>query len=383
MDLQRTMPGFHIVTVNAGSSSVRLGGFVCPSGGSPELEVERHYRRGEVSARAALRELAATMSGQVDMVAHRVVHGGDHFTESCLLDAGAEHLLADMVDLAPLHNTVALTWIRAGHDTFGRHALHAAVFDTAFYAHMPKHARIYAIPQSLARDYGLFRYGFHGLAHRSMLESWRRLGEYAGDRIISFQLGAGCSVTASRDGSPVDTSMGFSPLEGLVMATRSGDVDPALVLHLQRHAGLGPEVVERLLNEHSGLLGLSGESSEMPVLLASARTESKSAVELYCQRAKKYLGAFLATLGGADAILFGGGVGEGSAEIRRWILADMEWAGIILDDGDPDHREGAYVISAPRSPVTVAVTPVDEASILAEEGQRLLRYAALPQEVSA
>ncbi len=383
MDLQSTMPGAHIVTVNAGSSSVRLSGFVCPPGGAPELEVERHYRRGEVSARAALREVATTMSGPVEMVVHRVVHGGDHFTEACLLDTGAEHILADMVDLAPLHNAVALTWIRAGHDTFGRHALHAAVFDTAFYARMPRHARVYAIPQSLARDYGLFRYGFHGLAHRSMLESWGRLGGNGGGRIISFQLGAGCSATASRDGSPVDTSMGFSPLEGLVMATRSGDVDPALVLHLQRHAGLGPEAVERLLNEHSGLLGLSGESSEMPVLLASTRAESKHAVELYCQRARKYLGAFLAALGGADAILFGGGVGEGSSEIRRRILADMEWAGIILADGEPRDRDGAYVISAPRSPVTVAVTPVDEASILAEEGQRLLGYASFPEEISA
>ena len=243
-----------------------------------------------------------------------------------------------------------------------------AVFDTAFYARLPAVAATYALPRELAARHGLRRYGFHGLAHQALWSRWRELRPDVADggRLISFQLGAGCSVTAVERGAARDTSMGFSPLEGLVMATRSGDIDPALVTYLQRVEDLSAEESERLLNERSGLLGISGVSGDMRKLLAADDPHARLAVELYCYRARKYLGAYMAVLGGADAILFGGGVGENAAGVRARILAGFEWAGIRLDAAENSAaagREGR--LSAVDSRMDAWVIPVDEARILA------------------
>jgi acetate kinase len=308
--------------------------------------------------------------GNVTAVAHRVVHGGSRLTAPCVLDAAVEAEIRRLAPLAPLHNPVALKWIAACRGEFGANTAQVAVFDTAFYAALPEVAATYALPRALSHKHGIRRYGFHGLAHQAMSRRWRALHPQAqpGACTISLQLGAGCSITAVRDGCAVDTSMGFSPLEGLVMATRSGDIDPGLLLFLQRAEGLTPEQMERLLNTESGLLGLSGASSDMRQLLAAEDDAARLAVEVYCYRARKYVGAYVAALGGAQAILFGGGVGEHAPPVREKILAGLHPLGIVLDANANRAAIGVEaLISRHDSGVEVWVIPVDEARILAEE----------------
>jgi len=309
--------------------------------------------------------------------AHRVVHGGINLTKSRLIDQAVEQEIDRLAPLAPLHNPVALRWIRATRRTLGTGVPQVAVFDTAFFTALPEIARTYAIPHELAEEHGLWRYGFHGLAHQAMWLKWRELKPNALQeaRVISLQLGAGCSITATANGAPRDTSMGFSPLEGLVMATRSGDIDPGLVTFLQRRKSLTSEQMDELLNEHSGLSGISGSSSDIRQLLNSVDARARLAVNLYCYRARKYLGAYLTVLNGADAIIFGGGVGENVAEVREKILAEMKWCGIELDSKKNQNHDGREMsrISVEASQIEVWVIPVNEAAILAREAASVLK----------
>jgi acetate kinase len=236
-------------------------------------------------------------------------------------------------------------------------------------------AQSYALPAVLREMHGVRRYGFHGIAHESMLELWQRKQQSAvsGARVISLQLGAGCSVTASVGGQPVETSMGFSPLEGLVMATRSGNVDPGALLYLQTHGGIAPSELMVMLNRHSGLLGLSGLSGNVSELLASDSEAARLALDVYCHRITQYLGAYLAVLGGADAILFGGGVGENVPVIRARVLETLSFAGITIDPGLNKACRGTDArLSVPGAPVQVWVLSVDEARIMARSGLALL-----------
>lgn len=362
--------GMSVLTVNAGSSSVRLAAFAPEEAALRARGVERHDlgagSPGELLAAFVKRHLPA----RPRLVAHRVVHGGARLTSTRRIDAGVEAEIERIAPLAPLHNPVALAWIRAAREVLGADVPQVAVFDTAFYAQLPAVAATYALPRELSTRHGLRRYGFHGLAHQALWSRWRELRPDVpdGGRVISFQLGAGCSVTAIDRGRPLDTSMGFSPLEGLVMATRSGDVDPGLVTFLQRVEGLSAADMGRLLNESSGLLGVSGLSGDLRLLLAADDPRARLAVQLYCYRARKYLGAYLAVLGGADAILFGGGVGENAAVVRAGILDGLDWAGIRLDAAANTAavgREGR--ISAADSGIEAWVIAVDEAHILAQE----------------
>ena len=362
--------GMSVLTVNAGSSSVRLAAFAPEEAALRARGVERHDlgagSPGELLAAFVKRHLPA----RPRLVAHRVVHGGARLTSTRRIDAGVEAEIERIAPLAPLHNPVALAWIRAAREVLGADVPQMAVFDTAFYAQLPAVAATYALPRELSTRHGLRRYGFHGLAHQALWSRWRELRPDVpdGGRVISFQLGAGCSVTAIDRGRPLDTSMGFSPLEGLVMATRSGDVDPGLVTFLQRVEGLSAADMGRLLNESSGLLGVSGLSGDLRLLLAADDPRARLAVQLYCYRARKYLGAYLAVLGGADAILFGGGVGENAAVVRAGILDGLDWAGIRLDAAANTAavgREGR--ISAADSGIEAWVIAVDEAHILAQE----------------
>ena len=253
---------------------------------------------------------------------------------------------------------------------FGDSFRQIAVFDTAFYSRLPEAAAAYALPGELCRTHGVRRYGFHGLAHSAMLKRWQQTmpALEGGGRLITIQLGAGCSMTAIKNGRAVDTSMGFTPLEGLVMATRSGDVDPGLIAYLMKAAALSAEDIEGLLNNSSGLLGVSGTSGDMRVLLDSGEQGARLAVDLYCYRVRKYIGAYMAVLGGADAILFGGGVGENAPAVRERVLSGMQWCGIELDpalNADTIGKEGD--ISAASAMVRVRVIPVDEAAVLAQE----------------
>ncbi len=358
-----------LLTVNTGSSSVRLAAFA-PDGESLSRLASGHFP-GERSDPAAM--LRAFLKGHgigaVAAVAHRIVHGGARLTAPCRIDAAVETEIERLAPLAPLHNPRALEWIGACRALFGAETAQVAVFDTAFYAALPEVAATYALPRALCARHGIRRYGFHGIAHQAMWRRWRELRPdlREGGRVISLQLGAGCSITAIRDGQAVDTSMGFSPLEGLVMATRSGDVDPGLLLFLQRAGGLTPERMERLLNEESGLLGLSGVSADMRTLLNADDAGARLAVDVYCYRARKYIGAYLAALGGADAILFGGGVGEQAPEVRARILSGLVGLGIVPDLDTNRAAVGAEMsISTRDSATEVWVIPVDEAVILAQ-----------------
>lgn len=368
-----------VLTVNTGSSSVRLAAF--ETDGESLTRVASGHFPGNWSEPAAM--LRAFLKGHgieaVAAVAHRVVHGGARLTAPCRIDAVVEAEIERLVPLAPLHNPRALEWIRASRALFGPQTAQVAVFDTAFYAELPEIAATYALPRALTVRHGIRRFGFHGIAHEAMWRRWRELKPDLpkGGRVISLQLGAGSSVTAVRDGRAMDTSMGFSPLEGLVMATRGGDVDPGLLLFLQRAEGLAPARMERLLNEESGLLGLSGVSGDMRALLEADGAEAKRAVGVYCYRARKYVGAYLAALGGADAILFGGGVGEQAPEVRAQILSGLEGLGVALGDNANRAAIGTEIcISQGSSATAVWVVPVDEAAILAPAA-----LAAAPEAV--
>ncbi len=370
-----------VLTVNMGSSSVRLAAFA-PEGGSLSLLASGHFP-SEWSNPAAMLHAFLTGHGieAVTAVAHRIVHGGAHLTAPCRIDAEVEAEIGRLAPLAPLHNPRALEWIRASRALAGAEATQVAVFDTAFYAALPEVAATYALPRALCARHGIRRYGFHGIAHQAIWRRWRELRPdlREGGRVISLQLGAGCSITAIRDGQTVDTSMGFSPLEGLVMATRSGDVDPGLLLFLQGAEGLTPERMERLLNEEAGLLGLSGVSGDMRRLLDADEAGTRLAVDVYCYRARKYIGAYLAALGGADAILFGGGVGEQAPEVRAQILTGLDGLGIVLDaDANRAAMGAERCISQRGSATGVWVVPVDEAVILA---QAALAVTAAPKAV--
>jgi acetate kinase len=365
-----------ILTVNTGSSSVRLAAFADDNGALTELASARYdlsVDEPEVMLKAFL---DSHRLAEIKLAVHRVVHGGMTLTASCLIDREVEREIGRVASLAPLHNPNALRWIRVSSAVLGRGISQVAVFDTAFFKALPEVARMYALPHPLAQKHGLRRYGFHGLAHQDMWRSWQGLqpeADRGGEgRIISLQLGAGCSVTAIDNGSPRDTSMGFSPLEGLVMATRSGDVDPGLITFLLRHENLTAEQLDELLNEHSGLLGLSGISGDIRELIGSPDKMAQLALDVYCYRVRKYIGAYLAVLGGAEALVFGGGVGENVPEVREKILTGMEWCGIEIDLNANRTAHELSRISSEKSRVAAWVIPVNEAAVLAREGIALI-----------
>ncbi len=313
-------------------------------------------------------------------VGHRVVHGGDCFVEPTLIDDEVIDAVERLSELAPLHNEPSLKAIRAARATLGSTVPMVAIFDTAFHHTLPERASRYAIPQELAERHRIRRYGFHGLAHRYMTERYATITStpVAKVRLVTLQLGNGCSATAVEGGRSVDTSMGFTPLEGLMMGTRSGDVDPSLAGFLARREGVDVEEAEGWLNTRSGLVGVSGRSRDMRELLeAESQGDERAAlaVNMFCYRIKKYIGSYLAVLGGADAVIFGGGIGENAPEVRARILVGMEWCGLILDQD----RNAAAIgcedrISAQDAGVHAYVIPVDEAVIIARDTVHCLRH---------
>jgi acetate kinase len=362
-----------ILTINSGSTSVKLGAFATASDDAsvPAVrEIVREKRSGHaLDAHELLKAFTANASlTQIDVVAHRVVHGGTRFNRPVRIDDGVLRALEGLSPLAPLHNPVALHWIKCAREVCDK-AVHIAAFDTAFFAQLPRAAAEYALPASLGTEQGVRRYGFHGLAHEAMWRRWRDLHPSltANGRIISLQLGGGCSLAAVRGGRPIDTSMGFSPLEGLVMATRTGDIDAAVVPYLAEKLQCTAADIITRFNREAGLKGLSGRSENINDLLADESEGAQFAVELYCYRARKYIGAYLAALGGCDGIVFGGGVGEHVPQVRKRMLENMQWAGIELDPALNAQATGAEAtISSARSSIDVVVIPVDEERVLAE-----------------
>jgi acetate kinase len=276
---------------------------------------------------------------------------------------------------------VAIRWIDAARSVCGAGVTHVAAFDTAFFAALPRAAAEYALPPDLGVELGIRRYGFHGLAHEAMWRRWCELEPKLqwGGKLITLQLGGGCSMAAIDEGRPRDTSMGFSPLEGLVMATRSGDVDAAVVPYLERRLGVSGDRVLEILNERAGLAGVAGSTADPQALLDAGSERSSLAIELYCYRARKYLGAYLAVLAGCDGVAFGGGVGEHVPEVRARILSGLEWAGIELDRAANEATRGSESrISTPRSRVTVRVIPVDEELLMVRAALTVATLAPNP-----
>ena len=305
-------------------------------------------------------------------VGHRVVHGGAKFSAPTLLTPEALTELESLNALAPLHNPPAMAGIRASRVVFGQDIPMVTVFDTTFHRTLPEHAATYALPHELVRRHGLRRYGFHGLAHESMLRRYSDLGgvPISQANVITVQLGGGCSVTAIREGRSVDTSMGFTPLEGLMMATRAGDLDPGVLTALMRHEKLSPPALEELLNRQCGLLGVSGRSADMRELLAAAPVDARAAlaVEMFCYRVSKYIGGYLAALGGAQAVVFGGGMGENSPLIRARICERLEWFGLCLDAAKNLAAVGTEArIADDTSRLHAWVVAVDESVLVAEQ----------------
>jgi acetate kinase len=319
----------------------------------------------------------------IHAVGHRVVHGGERFTSSMLITDEVLRGIEDCIELAPLHNPANIHGIVAARTALGAALPQVAVFDTAFHQTLPDHAFLYALPYQLYRRHRIRRYGFHGTSHRYIAYRYRKLKGIARDatNIITLHLGNGCSIAAIKDGNSIDTSMGFTPLEGLVMGTRSGDLDPSIIDLISTKEGLSLSEVESLLNKQSGLLGISGLTDDMRELLAEAHEHddrrARLAIEIFCYRARKYIGSYLAAMNGAEGIVFTGGIGENSAEIRERICAGLSWLGIELDaERNSTNGTGSKgQISSDSSRVSVFVIPTNEELLIARDTVRVVSGA--------
>lgn len=319
--------------------------------------------------------------GDIEAIGHRVTHGGEQFRRSVRVDDEVLRGIEETIDLAPLHNPSNLKGLVAARSAVGAGVPQVAVFDTAFHHTLPEHAYLYALPYQLYRRHRVRRYGFHGTSYRYVGYRYRLLTKRSREetRVIALHLGNGCSACAIDRGQSVDTSMGFTPLEGLVMGTRSGDLDPAIVDYVASKEGLSLSEVENLLNKQSGLLGISGLTNDMRELLAEAEEHddrrARLAVEIFCYRARKYVGAYLAAMNGADALLFTGGIGENAAVIRARICEGLGWLGVELDAARNDATVGGTegLISTASSRVEVWVVPTDEELLIARDTVRVVQ----------
>ena len=322
-------------------------------------------------------EYAAIKSlDEINAVGHRMVHGGERFSESVLLNKEVLDAFIACNDLAPLHNPANLKGVNAVSAILPN-VPQVGVFDTAFHQTMPDYAYMYAIPYELYEKYGVRRYGFHGTSHRYVSQ---RVCEFLGvdpkgKKIITCHIGNGGSISAIKDGKCIDTSMGLTPLEGLVMGTRSGDIDAGAVTFIMEKEGLNATGVSNLLNKKSGVLGVSGVSSDMRELEAAVAAGNPKAIlaeKMYFYRIKKYIGAYAAALGGVDIILFTGGVGENQANCRSEVCEGLEFMGVKIDLEKNKVRGEEAIISADDSKVTVAVIPTDEELMIASDTLAIL-----------
>ncbi|MBT8379654.1 MAG: acetate kinase [Ignavibacteria bacterium] len=303
----------------------------------------------------------------IEAVGHRVVHGGETFSGSVLITDDVIKVLQDNIELAPLHNPPNIKGIQAVTRLL-TNTPQVGVFDTAFHAKMPPKSYLYGIPYELYKKYKIRRYGFHGTSHLFVSQqAAEKMGKDISElKIITAHLGNGCSIAAIKNGQSIDTSMGFTPLEGLLMGTRSGDLDPHLILYIMGKEGLSLHEASTLLNKHSGLIGLSGESSDMREVLAAVKDEQRRSVyafELFCYRIKKYIGAYTAALGGLDALVFTGGIGENSSEVRAEVCRDIDYLGIQIDNLKNENNE--ELISVNSSKVQVFRISTNEELVIA------------------
>ncbi|MBM3784087.1 MAG: acetate kinase [Acidobacteria bacterium] len=317
----------------------------------------------------------------IHAVGHRVVHGGERFVRSTLLTPEVVRHIEDLTDLAPLHNPANVKGIRAVEALLGKDIPQVAVFDTAFHQSLPEKSFLYAIPYQYYRRYALRRYGFHGTSHRYVAYRYRQLLGLPKEQtnIITLHLGNGCSACAIQAGVSIDVSMGLTPLEGLVMGTRSGDIDPAIAHYIAAKEGLDAHQVESVLNKQSGLLGVSGLTHDMRELLAEIDDtndrRANLAVDIFCYRVRKYIGAYLAAMGGADAVVFTGGIGQNSARIRAKVCEGLSWMGLSLDAEKNENcilgQEGPVHTSGSR--LKAYVIPTDEELLIARDTVRCVQ----------
>lgn len=382
-----------VLVVNCGSSSIKYQLFEMPQdevlsqgllgkigeessllthqGKGRTVESEVSVTNHEAGMRLIMEALVDEKTGvitdvsQIEAVGHRVVHGGEWFSKSVRITEDVLKIIERYADLAPLHNPPNLAGIKAVENLLPG-IVQVAAFDTAFHQTIPEEAYMYALPYDLYEKFKLRRYGFHGTSHRFVA---RRAAEIMGKKkeeinIITCHLGNGCSITAVRGGKSVDTSMGLTPLEGLVMGTRSGDIDPAVIFYLAENHGMSIERINTLLNRQSGLLGISGISNDVRnIAQKAARGErrAKLALDVFCYRVKKYIGAYTAVLGRLNALVFTGGIGENASYIREKILENLDCLGIKIDlDKNADESNKERVISSNDAGVTVFVIPTNE-----------------------
>lgn len=392
-----------VLVLNSGSSSIKFRLIEPESGnssahglieriGEPEGRIVFHHTTGVDERndaipdhRTGLRAMLEMLEGlgrplhEVGIVAvgHRLVHGGKVFYEPTLIDDDVVRAVDELSVLAPLHNPANVVGMEVAREELPE-VPHVGVFDTAFFHGLPAHASTYAIDRDVARKYDIRRYGFHGTSHEYVS---RRAAEFLGRDIaelnlIVLHLGNGASASAIAGGSPIDTSMGLTPLEGLVMGTRSGDIDPGVVMHLNRAAGLKVDAIDDLLNRHSGLKGLSGVNDFRALLklVGEGDEDARLAYDVYVHRIRKYLGAYTFELGGVDAIVFTGGVGENNVDVRRDSLAGLDRLGIVVDDArNTADGDGERRISADSSHVEVLVIPTNEELAIARAAVQFAR----------
>ncbi len=409
----------NILVLNAGSSSVKFQ-LVGTDEGRIASATDRRMARGQIEriggqailtltaegrgsekTTAAIRDHTAAIEhiiawlvsdesgvpissvGQIEAVGHRVVHGGEQFKSSTRIDDDVRRALGELIELAPLHNPHNLRGIAAVRGVLGPDVPQVAVFDTAFHHTLPETAYIYAIPYQLYRRHRVRRYGFHGTSHRYVAYRYRQLTgrTHEETKIITLHLGNGASACAIDAGRSVDTSMGFTPLEGLPMGTRSGDLDPAILDFIGMKEGLSLGEIDSLLNKQSGLLGVSGLTADMRELLAeeaeNGDRRARLAIDLFCYRVKKYIGSYLAAMNGADAVVFTGGIGENSAEVRARMCRGLEWLGIDVDGAKNESLRGEGRIDRDGARVQLWVIPTDEELLIARDTWRVVTGAQM------
>lgn len=323
----------------------------------------------------------------IHAIGHRVVHGGETFTSSVLITDEVIKGIRSNFEIAPLHNPHNLRGINACQINLPG-TPQVAVFDTAFHQKMPKKAYLYGLPYSLYSQYRIRRYGFHGMSHRYVSERAAVIlkRDPAGLKLVTCHLGSGCSMAAVDSGISVDTTMGFTPLEGLLMGTRSGDIDPSVILYIMGKEGIALAEANTLLNKHSGLQGISGVSSDMREIISEMKNGDKKstyAFDVFCYRVRKYIGAYAAAMGGLDGVVFTGGIGENSPDVRKRSCEGLDFLGIMIDDERNGSSEKEKVITTASSKVSVLVVPTNEELVIAMDTNEIVKGLKLPERYTA